>query len=70
MMFERNLIYQGHSHRFVVKRDVSGWDVREEQDSVIIREKRHNDWHRVERELRLFEDMASALEKDGWARLP
>lgn len=65
-MLERYLVHQGHVHHFVIKRDVTGWDVCEEEDSTIIHRAHHHDWHRVERAVRLFEHAAIVLERDGW----
>jgi hypothetical protein len=45
---------------------LEGWDAREEEDSIVIRAKHYDDWHRVERVLHSFEDLAGALEERGW----
>jgi hypothetical protein len=44
----------------------SGWEVREEQDSRVIRSKRYTDWHRVERARMAFATLAASLEDSGW----
>jgi hypothetical protein len=69
MVFERHLVKEEHVRRFLVTRDQNGWDAREEEDSVVIRALHHDDWHRVERAMREFEDTASELEKEGWLEL-
>ena len=66
MMLERALINHTHIHRFVVRTDTTGWDVREEEDDLVIRHVHLDDWHRVERAVWLFDLTALALEKDGW----
>jgi hypothetical protein len=66
MMLERHLVNRGHVHHFVVRHDTTGWDVREEEDSKVIRQAHLDDWHRVERAVQLFDDAAVALERDGW----
>ena len=44
----------------------SGWEVREEQDSRVIRTMRYTDWHRVERARMAFASQALTLEDSGW----
>jgi len=66
MSLDRHLNSCGHVHRFVVTRDIEGWEVREEKDSAILRRAHRNDWHRVERDMQLFEIRALALKSDGW----
>ena len=60
-MFERHFINQGRVHRFVVTNDRKGWEVREEEDEAVLRRARRQDWHRVERDIQLFEMRALAL---------
>jgi hypothetical protein len=58
-MFQRQLTTHGHVWRFTVQQGIfSGWDLREERDEAVIRETHHNDWHRVEWEVRLFQEAA------------
>ena len=66
MTLERYLVNQGHVHHFMVQHSTTGWDVREEEDSTIIRQAHYDDWHRVERSVQLFEQAATMLERDGW----
>jgi hypothetical protein len=70
MIFERHLVNEEHVHRFVVTRDEYGWNAREEIDSVVIRAVHYDDWHRVERTLRQFDDTATVLEQEGWLESP
>jgi hypothetical protein len=44
----------------------AGWEVREEQDSRVVRIVRYDDWHRVERALLQFGREALALRASGW----
>ena len=44
----------------------SGWEVREEQDSRVIRTMRYTDWHRVERARMAFASQALSLQDSGW----
>ena len=44
----------------------TGWDVQEEEDSIVIHQVHHDDWHRVEQSIRRFDQVATALEREGW----
>ena len=50
----------------IVDTGSSGWEVREEQNTRVVRIVRYDDWHRVERALLLFGREASALRANGW----
>jgi hypothetical protein len=66
-MFTQALTYAGHVRRFSIYEAAGqGWEVREEQDSQIVRRTRLNDWHRVERELRAMTRAVRELEDRGW----
>ena len=67
MSLDRHLINHGHVHRFVVASDIGGWEVREEEDSAVLRRAHREDWHRVERDIQLFEIRALALKREGWS---
>lgn len=70
-MFERNLSHGGHTRRFVITaRDAQGWEVREEQDSAVVRAKIYDDWHRVERARSVFQVEISTLTEQGWTLEP
>ena len=66
MSLDRSLTSHGHLHRFIVTKDQQGWDVREEEDSAILRRSHREDWHRVERDVQLFEIRTLALKRAGW----
>ena len=66
MSLDRQLNSRGHVHRFVVIDNPSGWEVHEEEDATVIRHTHRDDWHRVERDIRLFDVRAQALKRDGW----
>jgi hypothetical protein len=63
---DRHLNSRGRVHRFVVTRDLEGWEVREEKDSAILKRAHRKDWHRVETDIQLFEITALALKREGW----
>jgi hypothetical protein len=65
-MLSRELINHEHRCRFVVTSASDGWEVREEEDAVIVRAVHRHDWHRVERDRLLFDLRARALTYAGW----
>ena len=66
MIVDRCFVRQGHVHRFVVAAEHRGWQVREEEDDVVLRKTHRHDWHRVERDLSLFGLTATLLKRTGW----
>jgi hypothetical protein len=67
MTIDRHLHRDAHIHRFaIVASDQHGWDVIEEEDSVLLAHTHREDWHRVERDIRRFEVAAFALKREGW----
>jgi hypothetical protein len=50
----------------IVDTGSSGWGVREEQNTRVVRIVRYDDWHRVERALLHFRREASELRANGW----
>jgi hypothetical protein len=66
-MYIRLLQKAAHTRRFTISSEgVSGWEVRDEQDSRVIRRVRYSDWHRVERARMAFALEAAVLEQSGW----
>lgn len=66
-MFAKELIQAGHTRRFIVSEaGGAGWEVREEQDSHVVRRIHYTDWHRVERALSAIRRRVSELEDAGW----
>jgi hypothetical protein len=66
-MFTRELTQAGHVRRFSIEPAAgSGWEVREEQDSRVVRRVRYDDWHRVERALLTMREQVMELEENGW----
>jgi hypothetical protein len=69
-MFTKELTQAGHIRRFTIREAGGhGWEVREEQDSRIVRRVRYNDWHRVERALLAMREQVLELEERGWRAL-
>ena len=66
-MYTRCLHKAAHIRRFsITSTPGSGWEVRYEQDSHVIRSIRYRDWHRVERARMTFAREAALLEESGW----
>jgi hypothetical protein len=66
-MYLRTLRNESHTHRFsITPEQPSGWEVREERDSAVLRRAHYDDWHRVERARRTFALEAFTLFRDGW----
>ena len=64
--FAMNLRKADHTRRYSIQTTASGWEVREEQDSQIVRHTYYQDWHRVERALLSFNMKLNVLREDGW----
>ncbi|PYR69411.1 MAG: hypothetical protein DMF88_06135 [Acidobacteria bacterium] len=66
-MYIRRLQKASHTRKFTITTSgASGWEVRDEQDSHVIRWVRYRDWHRVERARAAFALEAALLEESGW----
>jgi hypothetical protein len=67
MAINRHLHRDMHVHRFsVAASDHHGWDVIEEEDSLVLVHTHREDWHRVERDIQRFEIAAFELKRAGW----
>jgi len=67
--FVRSLRKADHIRRYSIQATSAGWEVREEQDSEIVRHSYYQDWHRVERALRSFSLKLNVLREEGWSDL-
>ena len=66
-MYRRTLRKASHTRRFtIINSDASGWEVRDEQDSRLLRSHLYRDWHRVERAMLAFAVEAAGLRDAGW----
>jgi hypothetical protein len=66
-MYTRIFRKAAQTRRFTVTPAISsGWHVRDEQDSHIIRNALYHDWHRVERAMMTFAREALTLQDAGW----
>jgi hypothetical protein len=69
-MFTRELTRAGQVRRFTIRESGGyGWEVREEQDSRVVRRVCYDDWHRVERALVTMREQVQELEARGWRAL-
>jgi hypothetical protein len=65
-MFTRNLRNADHTRHFSIQVTPSGWEVRREEDSRVVRRTELHDWHRVERARRSIALEVTELEAAGW----
>jgi len=70
-MYARALENAGRTRRFTITTaaahaSTGGWEVKEEQDSQIVRSAHYTDWHRVERARMAFAREALTLQLQGW----
>ena len=70
-MFAKELRCGSHTRKFSIReRGASGWEVRDEQDSRVLKHVHYTDWHRVERALNMFALQIDDLENNGWSAAP
>jgi hypothetical protein len=68
-MFDKSLRYQEQTRRYSIAPTVSGWEVREERDSEVVKKVQYQDWHRVERARRFISIELDDLRKQGWSEV-
>jgi len=66
MRFEKHLRYLDQTRRYSIAPTTTGWEVREERDSKVVRQELYRDWHRVERVRRSIVGELDALRAEGW----
>jgi hypothetical protein len=64
--FAKSLKKADHTRRYSIQFTAAGWEVREEQDTEIVRHTYYQDWHRVERARQAFTMQLDALREQGW----
>ncbi len=67
--FVKSLRKAGHIRRYSIQATSAGWEVREEQDSEIVRHSFYQDWHRVERARQSFSLKLNTLREEGWSEM-
>jgi len=66
-MFSTTLTLDGHRRSFAVQAlTASGWEIRVEQDSKVVRRTHYTDWHRVERAVEAIRREMRELQARGW----
>ena len=66
-MFAREFRKADQTRRFTITdAGITGWEVREEQDSQVVKSVLYTDWHRVERARMSFMRTAETLAMAGW----
>ncbi|MCC7125462.1 MAG: hypothetical protein IT178_11490 [Acidobacteria bacterium] len=68
-MFSKSLRNADHTRRFQIVATPSGWEMREEHDSQLVRRVEYHDWHRVERARRLMTFEMEELQHAGWRQI-
>lgn len=68
-MFSKSLRNQEQTLRFSIDATDTGWEVREERDSQVVRKVHYQDWHRVERARRTIAIELDALQQKGWREI-
>jgi hypothetical protein len=58
-----------HVRRYSIRSTETGWEVREEQDTEILRHSYYQDWHRVERAKLGIALKLDALRAQGWSEV-
>ena len=66
-VFDKRLRFQDTTRRFAILPTESGWEVREERDSEVVKKVQLQDWHRVERARRTISIELKKLQQKGWS---
>jgi hypothetical protein len=64
--FVKTLRNAEHTCRYSIRSTKTGWEVREELDSKVVRQTQYQDWHRVERARQVFALKFEGLRSQGW----
>lgn len=64
--FAKSIKKAEHVRRYSIQPTNTGWEVRAEQDSQVVRQACYQDWHRVEHARRAFVLELSNLREEGW----
>ena len=68
-MFSKSLRYQEQTRRYSIAQIDSGWEVREERGSEVVKQVYYQDWHRVERARRSITIELNDLQRQGWSEV-
>lgn len=67
-MYAAALRKQLQVRRFSIRHIRPGWEVRDENDSGVLKQVIYKDWHRVERAIAMFEQEKAVLQAAGWVK--
>jgi hypothetical protein len=67
--FDKSLRYLEKTRRYSIATTETGWEVREERDSKVVRKVHYHDWHRVERARRSISIELDVLQRQGWSEI-
>jgi hypothetical protein len=67
--FDKSLRFLEKTRRYSIAPTDSGWEVREERDSEIVKKVHYQDWHRVERARRTIANELDVLQREGWSEV-
>ena len=70
MPFSYELHRYGHVHRVLVSSYRRGWEIVVKRDSTVVQRTYREDWHKVERDIALFQTRMLACGADGSPVLP
>ena len=69
LAFDKSLKFLERTRRYSIAATNTGWEVREERDSQIVRKVHYQDWHRVERARRSISNELDVLQRQGWSEV-
>jgi hypothetical protein len=69
LAFSKSIRKADKVRRYTIQTTSAGWEVRQEQNSEVVREARYHDWHRVERAQRAFMIEMRSLSEEGWTEV-
>jgi hypothetical protein len=67
VLFTRTLVQSPHIRSFEIREAQPGWIAFEREDERILNQRRHCDWHRVERTKMRFLHEIDELRRQGWS---
>ena len=68
-MWSKSVRYYEQTRRYSIAQTESGWEVREERGSAVVKQVRYQDWHRVERAIRSITIELDDLQRQGWSKV-
>ena len=69
LSFDKSLRLLERTRRYSIAATDTGWEVREERDSEVVKKVHYQDWHRVERARRSISHELDVLQRQGWSEV-